>query len=81
VSAYQQARQLRELLNLLPLEPTVRAHLDVALRAAEASPIAPGEYTARLVEAVTPLERELLLRQRHPHADAFLTAWRAGVGR
>jgi hypothetical protein len=70
-----QVGQLRELLDLLPLEPEVRAHLDVALRAAEADPPA-AERAARFIESYG---REVALRIRYPNdPDGFLRAWRAG---
>jgi hypothetical protein len=78
VSAEAQAQQLRELFDRLALEPRLRVRLDGALRAVEAATSA-SESAARFVETVTPAERELLLRLRHPDPDRFLEAWEAGL--
>jgi hypothetical protein len=78
---HQQVRQLEQLLDLVDLEPAVRARLQVALRAVEAEPPAAagdGVRVGRMVEAITPAERALVLGMRHADdPDAFLAAWQA----
>jgi hypothetical protein len=84
VSAHRQAAQLRELFQRLDLDPRLRAHLDAALRQAEATEqvheaVPAGASIARLVEAVTPDERDLLLRLRHWNdPDGYIAALQAG---
>ena len=84
VNAYRQAAQLRELFGRLDLDPYLRTHLDVALRAAEARSAKPTREArvARMLEAtLTPDELAEVLGHRHAHdADAFLAAWRAAAG-
>lgn len=76
MSADRQVGQLRELLDLLPLDPGLRARLDLALRAPEAAPAA-SEHAARWVESYG---REVALRLQYPNdPDGFLRAWQAGA--
>jgi hypothetical protein len=83
MSAARQAAQLRELLGRLARDPGLRAHLDVALRAAEAGPPEPTREarTARMVEAtLTPEELAEVLGHRYAHdPDGFIAAWRAAM--